>query len=259
VRGLIIAMSKISKKKVRSAPSLTQESLSKWVDSVSTNNEFDGEDGISDEDLTRLKNICTNRLVTIRLIKILKGVTDAERKSQSFLLAACGRFPHVFSSKIQRTPSLRARQLSLIAKAARALARRIFRKTAEGIIEPGTERVEFVTRRLANPKLIFPPDEAFYDDDLQEPVDLSRMLHMLIGSFANALDGQAQFLLSGAARGPGTPIRHYIDSLIKLCKAKIGAADALLIKHVVYAVTNRSVTRPAVDYRIERLSERGFA
>ena len=77
---------------------------------------------------------------------------------------------------------------------------------------------------------------------------------MLVASFAEALEGQAKHLLSGAAPLPGTPIRHYIDSLIKLCKTKIGVADALLIKHVAAVVTEQNVSRPSIDYRIKKLS-----
>ena len=260
-------MAKISKKQVLSGPSFSSESLLAWVDSIAKENRRKSEeDEISVTDLKRLKDICTDPLVRIRLKKILKGVTDAEGKAQSFLLSVCRERLWTFQSKIQSTPSLRARELSKIAKAAHALASRVYWNRMGGIIDFGTDHVDFVTKHMNDPKAIFPPHDAAYRFDYEELYGIydgepdennfpsPKLLENLLHSFGDVLQGQAKHLLSGAATLPGTPIRHYIDSLIKLCKTEIGVADALLIKHVAAVVTEQNVSRPSIDYRIKKLS-----
>ena len=270
-------MAKISKKQVVSGPSFSSESLLAWIDSAAKENcwkfgadNYWGDNVFCHEEVSRLRAICTNRLVTIRLIKILKGVDDAERKAQSFLLEACRRAPSKFPSTIQRTPSEQARELSTIAKAARALAWRICCKKSEGIIESGTDHVDFVAKNLNNPKAIFPSEDAAYDtyyenligndnDELVTNIGLSpKYLDILLASFGIILESQAKNI-SRRRRPPTTFLSRYIDSLAKICKAHLGEPDPTLVANIASVVTNGKSTLPMVRARIKKLVSRGFA
>ena len=253
-------MARVSGKKVLSGPSLTRESLLDWVGSLEKKKPADPEARLSKENLGALQALCNNRPVTIRLIKFLKGVPDAEKKAQSFLLSACREHPPHLPSKVARNPSLRSRKLSQIAKRAHILAAEIQCLTMEGIIPAGTDRIEFLMNHFSDPKLLLPPDEAedgvAYGTDYDEDADGSRFLgtvSVLLESFSDVLEGQAKFV-STKSYPAQTELNLYIDALATICLTHLGRADPTLVANIASVVAKEKFTLAMVRSRIKKLS-----
>jgi hypothetical protein len=224
--------------------------LTEWIALLKNQSALSRKDRLSPEHFERLKKLCSNRPVTIRLAKIVKNAADATQTSKSFLLAVCKESPPKLTLSAT-PPSIRQRKLSQIAKAAHKLAMRIQRNSIAGVIPAGTDRLEFLKDHLYDSALILPlEDESAgmdYDDD-EDGYPNPMMLSNLMDSLAGALNGQAERVYSLPTHRI-TSLNSYVDSLAKLSRVHLGRVDRALIVNITYVITGESITQDMVRKR----------